>query len=166
MEAPFGTAFECSCIRMKHYISSRKLLWFALALFIVAGLAIPSELSAGNYPKNGVFKRLPDAKDNWFYVDNNNWEIKAPDKWTHMMGSMGSTTVLSRFMNKYAAGALVMTFGLFKEYDDAYREGWSYRDIIADAVGITASLTANDRYRLLCDYDSEKVMLVVSMTIH
>ncbi len=150
---------------MERSVPTKKLLWCAFALVIIAGLVLPTELSAGKYPKNGIFKRLPDAKDNWFYIDNNNWEIKAPDKWTHMMGSMGSTAVLSRFMNKYAAGALVLTFGVFKEYDDAYREGWSYRDLIADAVGVTASITANDRYRLLCDYDSEKVLLVVSMTI-
>lgn len=141
------------------------MIWCAIALLIITGFTPPSQITASSYPKNGVFKRLPDARDKWFYVDNNNWEIKAPDKWTHMMGSLSSTSFLSRFMNKYAAGALVMTFGLFKEYDDAYREGWSYRDIIADAVGITASLTANERYRLICDYDSEKVVLLMSVTI-
>lgn len=120
---------------------------------------------AGSYPKNGVFKRLPDSRDYWFYIDNNNWEIKAPDKWTHMMGSMGSTSALSQFMNKYAAGALVFTFGLCKEYDDAYREGWSYRDIIMDALGVTASLTANDQYRLVCDYDTDRVLLKLSVTL-
>ncbi len=128
-------------------------------------LLVASSASAGKYPKNGVFKRLPDSRDQWFYVDKNNWEIEAPDKWTHMMGSMGSTAALSRFMNKYAAGALVMTFGLYKEYDDAYREGWSYRDIIMDALGVTASMTANDRYRILCDYESDRVMLRLSVTL-
>ncbi|MGB5105319.1 MAG: hypothetical protein WBP29_09190 [Candidatus Zixiibacteriota bacterium] len=151
---------------MKRYSSIRLIILSIIAMFIFSAIALPATASAGKYPKNGVFKRLPDSKDYWYYIDNNNWEIKAPDKWTHMMGSMGSTSVLSRFMNKYAAGALVLAFGLYKEYDDAYREGWSYRDIIADAVGITASLTANDRYRLLCDYDSEKVMLVMSVTVH
>ncbi len=150
---------------MKRCSTIRLVILGVLAISLFGGLATPESAMASKYPKNGVFKRLPDAKDYWYYIDNNNWEIKAPDKWTHMMGSLGSTAVLSQFMNKYAAGALVMTFGLFKEYDDAYREGWSYRDIIADAVGITASLTGNDRYRLLCDYDSEKVMLVMSVTL-
>ena len=150
---------------MKQRTSISSLLLLTIVISIVTGVCFTPTAKAGKYPKNGIFKRLPDAKDYWYYVDNNNWEIKAPDKWTHMMGSMGSTSVLSRFMNKYAAGALVFSFGLYKEYDDAFREGWSYRDIIADALGITASLTATDRYRLLCDYDSEKVMLVMSVTI-
>ncbi len=137
----------------------------SLSLIAVLVLLSAISASAGNYPKNGVFKRLPDNRDQWFYVDKNNWAIEAPDKWTHMMGSMGSTTALSQFMNKYAAGALVLTFGLYKEYDDAYREGWSYRDIIMDALGVTASLTANDQYRILCDYESDRVMLRLSVTL-
>lgn len=136
-----------------------------IGIMVLILMLVPSAV-AGNYPKDGQFKRLPDSKDYWFYVDRKNWEIEAPDKWTHMMGSMGSTSALSQFMNKYAAGALVMTFGLFKEYDDAYREGWSYRDIIMDGLGVMASLTANDRYRLLCDYNSDRVLLKLSITMH
>lgn len=150
---------------MKRYATIQRTLFAALALSMMIGIATPAASFASRYPKNGVFKRLPDTKDHWFYVDNNNWEIKAPDKWTHMMGSYGSTAFFSRIMNKYAAAALVLSFGVYKEYDDAYREGWSYRDLIADAVGVTASLTANSRYRLLCDYDSEKVVLMVSITL-
>ena len=141
------------------------MLLAAVALAMVIGISTPATSFASRYPKNGVFKRLPDTKDHWFYVDNKNWEITAPDKWTHMMGSYGSTSFFSRFMNKYAAAALVFSFGVYKEYDDAFREGWSYRDLIADAVGVTASLTANSRYRLLCDYDSEKVVLMMSITL-
>jgi hypothetical protein len=128
-------------------------------------LCCSDQLRAGSYPKDGTFKRLPDSRDYWYYVDNNNWAIKAPDKWTHMMGSLGSTLVLGRVMNSYAAGALVLSFGLFKEYDDAYREGWSYRDIIADALGVLSALTWSDRFQLLCDYNDQTITLKVSLAI-
>ena len=124
-----------------------------------------STAMANKYPKDGVFKRLHESKDWWYYVDDINWDIKAPDKWVHMMGSMTSSMLLGRVVNKYAAGALVFAFGVYKEYDDGYREGWSYRDLIADAVGITASLTANKGYRILCAYDSEKVVLLLNFTL-
>lgn len=136
-----------------------------LVLMILATFSLPGILCANNYPKNGQFKQLSESMDWWYYVDNVNWEIKAPDKWTHMMGSMSSSLLLSKVMNKYAAGLLVFTFGAFKEYDDAFREGWSYRDLIADALGVVSSFTANEKYRLFCKYDNEKVLLVLSITI-
>ena len=149
---------------MKYTILKQAVLMFVLVAIASALVATPQAL-ANRYPKNGVFKRLPDSKDYWYYVDRNNWEIVAPDKWVHMMGSMSSTALLSQMMNKYAAGALVLSFGIYKEYDDGYREGWSYRDVIMDALGVTASLTANDKYRLLCDYDEDKVLLKFSVTL-
>lgn len=133
-----------------------------IAVIFVFGVSNTAE---GAYPKDGIFKQLPSEKDYWFYIDEENWEIVAPDKWTHMMGCMGSTTLFSQFMNKYAAGALVFALGLFKEYDDGYREGWSYRDLIANTVGITASLTANEKYRLLADYDQKSITVLVSFTL-
>lgn len=136
-----------------------------LAVFFGTWLLIPDFAGAGKYPKSGDFKRLPAERDCWFYVDRNNWEIEAPDKWTHMMGSMSSTVIFSRFMNKYAAGAIVFALGLFKEYDDGYREGWSYRDILANSVGITAALTASNRYRLIADFDNHSVTLVLNITL-
>ncbi len=117
------------------------------------------------YPRDGRFKQLEEARDWWYYVDKYNWEIKAPDKWTHMMGSMASTATLSTVINKYMAGAVVFGLGLYKEYDDAFREGWSYRDIIMDGIGVVASWTATDRYRLYMNYDNEKVMLLLNVTL-
>ncbi|MCK4856942.1 MAG: hypothetical protein KAT58_03135 [candidate division Zixibacteria bacterium] len=139
-------------------------LLFQLTFFLLV-LFSPQHLFAGNYPKDGVFKRLPDSRDNWYFIDHHNWEIKAPDKWTHMMGSLGSSLLFSRVMNKYAAAALVLSFGLYKEYDDAFREGWSYRDIIADLLGVTSSLVSSDKYSLICDYNQQEVMLKLTISI-
>ncbi len=82
-----------------------------------------------------------------------------------MMGSLGSSLLFSRVMNKYAAAALVLSFGLYKEYDDAFREGWSYRDIIADLLGVTSSLVSSDKYSLICDYNQQEVMLKLTISI-
>jgi hypothetical protein len=39
-----------------------------------------------NYPKDGKFKQIPASIDYWSFVDNDNWYMKAPDKFQHMMG--------------------------------------------------------------------------------
>ncbi len=143
----------------------RGCLPFAVLIAVIFVFGVTDTAKGGNYPKDGIFKQLPTKMDYWFYVDANNWTIVAPDKWTHMMGSMGTTTLLSRFMNKYAAGALVFSLGLFKEYDDGYREGWSYRDILADALGVSASLTANKNYRLLAKYDQDSITFLLNFTL-
>ncbi len=143
----------------------RAFLPFGVIFSIIFIFGVTDTAEANNYPKDGIFKQLPTEKDYWFYVDKFHWEIVAPDKWTHMMGSMGSTSLLSRCMNKYAAGALVFTLGLFKEYDDAYREGWSYRDILADALGVAASITATEDYRLLAKYDKNSITFLFNVTL-
>jgi hypothetical protein len=143
----------------------RGVLILMALITVILAFGVSERTLAGTYPKDGIFKQLPVQKDYWFYVDQVNWDIVAPDKWTHMMGSMGSTALFSRFMNKYAAGALVFALGVFKEYDDGYREGWSYRDLIANTVGITASLTATERYQILADYDRSSVTFLVNFII-
>lgn len=149
---------------MRNLTTTQKTLGMALLILLAAAL-VPTHPAEARYARDGIFKQLDESNDKWFYVDKYNWEIAAPDKWTHMMGSMGLSTLLGQTMNKYLAAGLTLGLGIYKEYDDAFREGWSYRDIIADAVGVTASLTANKKYRILCDYDTEKVVLILNVTL-
>jgi len=114
---------------------------------------------AWNYPRDGRFKQLSSQNDLWFYVDEERWDIKAPDKWQHFAGSYASQKVLSKHMNKYLSGLLVFSLGLYKEYEDAYREGWSARDITVDVLGIVSAMYDQPTSRVLCTYDQEKIML-------
>ena len=112
-----------------------------------------------NYPRDGKFKRLVPQNDPWFYVDDEHWDIKAPDKWQHFTGSYVSQKLLSRHMNKYLSGLLLLSVGLYKEYEDAYREGWSARDLAIDALGILSAMYDRPSATVLCTYDQEKIML-------
>jgi hypothetical protein len=67
-------------------------------------------------------------------------DIKAPDKWEHFTGRYVSQKLLSKHMNKYLSAFLIMSAGLYKEYEDAYRKGWSTRDIAADVLGIVSAM--------------------------
>lgn len=112
-----------------------------------------------NYPRDGKFKRLSSKNDPWFYVDEANWDIKNPDKWQHFTGCYVSQKLLSRHMNKYFSGLLLFSIGLYKEYEDAYREGWSSRDLAVDALGILTAIYDRPSAKVICTYDQEKIML-------
>jgi hypothetical protein len=129
------------------------LLAFVL-LFVIPGIS-----HAWNYPRDGRFKQLSPSRDGWFFVDEANWDIKAPDKWQHFTGNYVSQRLLSKHTNKYVSALVLFSLGVAKEYQDAYREGWSARDLAADAAGILAAMYDKPDARVLCTYDQEKVML-------
>ncbi|MGB8656929.1 MAG: hypothetical protein WCE90_03980 [Candidatus Zixiibacteriota bacterium] len=62
-------------------------------------------------------------------------------------------------MNKYLSALLIMSIGVYKEYEDAYREGWSARDLATDALGVLSATYDNSNAKVLCTYNQEKVML-------
>ncbi|KPJ49983.1 MAG: hypothetical protein AMJ41_02025 [candidate division Zixibacteria bacterium DG_27] len=133
---------------------ARMFLALSLSVFF-----LPSVAHSWTYPYDGEFKQLTAEKDPWFFVDYERWCVKNPDKWQHFMGSYAAHQLLSKRMDKYLSGGIVMTLGVAKEIADAYREGYSLRDRFADLLGVSASLFNNGTYRLLCTYDSESVLL-------
>ena len=138
-----------------------------LGLIVVCLMIWPSaEISAKSFHRDGKFKQLDSERDRWFYVDHNNWYIKAPDKWTHFMGGLALTEVTSSIIkDKTWAGVISLGLGLLKEVDDAYREGWSRRDIYMDIGGVAASVLLPERMKLLAYYDDSSVMLKLSLIV-
>ena len=132
-----------------------KILLFLIALL----LAIPNLSHAWNYPRDGKFKQLSPDRDSWFFVDEANWDIKAPDKWQHFTGSYITQKLLSKRMNKYFSALLVFSLGVAKEYEDAYREGWSARDLAVNSLGILSAMYDKPDAKVFCTYDREKIML-------
>jgi len=132
----------------------RIFLALSLLIFLFPGVAQP-----WTYPYDGRFKQLTAERDPWFFVDYEHWYIKNPDKWQHFMGSYVAHQLLSKRMDKYLSGGIVITLGVAKEIADAYREGYSARDGFADLLGVSASLFNNGSYKLLCTYDNETVLL-------
>jgi hypothetical protein len=127
---------------------------FTLASFMMTNLAF-----GWNYPRDGKFKRLSSQNDPWFFVDDEHWDIKAPDKWQHFTGCYVSQKLLSKHMNKYLSGLLLLSIGVYKEYEDAYREGWSAKDISMDLLGIFSAMYDRPSAKVLCIYDQEKIMV-------
>jgi hypothetical protein len=132
----------------------RSTLLALILLFVIPGIS-----NAWNYHRDGRFKQLSPSRDSWFFVDEANWDIKAPDKWQHFTGNYVSQRLLSKHVNKYVSALVLFSLGVAKEYEDAYREGWSARDLAADAAGILAAMYDRPQARVLCTYDQEKVML-------
>ena len=144
----------------------KKAVWFSLFGTAVL-LAFPKNVNGWSYPKDGRFKKI--KYDPWFYVDER-WDIRAPDKFVHAMGSYASCEVLSRVFERrprWQVAAFVMTYGLYKEYGDAFREGWSARDLMADALGIGTWVvnrkTTGSRFYVR--YDTEKVQFIWALPV-
>jgi hypothetical protein len=138
------------------------LLVLALALAL-----LPSETAvAKSFPRDGRLKQLPFHKDQWYHIDDRNWYIKAPDKWVHFMGSYALTEITHGVVkNRLWTGVITLGLGLVKEYDDAWREGWSKRDIYMDLGGVASSLFMPEKIRLLAYYDDTSVMFKVSLIV-
>ncbi len=138
-----------------------------LATLVIIMLLQPSLQAIGKYqdhPKDGNFKRMPSAQDHWYFFDNQRWYIKAPDKFQHMMGSFALTEISSRVVDDYLAAGMVFGIGLYKEYDDGMREGWSPRDLLMNTFGIAASLVNNEKYKFWMDWADNAIILKFSLS--
>jgi len=138
-----------------------------LLILAITFALLPSETAvAKSFPRDGRLKQLPFYNDQWYHIDNRNWYIKAPDKWVHFMGSYALTEVTHGIVkNRLWAGAITFGLGLVKEYDDAWREGWSRRDIYMDLGGVASSLFMPEKVRFLAYYDDTSVMFKVSLIV-
>ena len=132
-----------------------KPLFFLIALL----LTTPTWSFAWNYPRDGKFKQLHPHRDGWFFVDEESWDIKAPDKWQHFTACYITQKLLSTRINKYVSAMLIFSLGVAKEYEDAYREGWSARDLAVNSLGIVSAMYDQPDAKVLCTYDQEEIML-------
>lgn len=141
---------------------------YLLYLTTVFGLMIICSPSAAkSYPRDSKFKELPYLKDRWYFVDHKNWYIKSPDKWTHFMGSRALAEVATAATSDKTWGSVIaLGFGLLKEYDDAYREGWSRRDIYMDVGGIASFLIMPKNTEFLAYYDNEALIFKMTFIIN
>jgi hypothetical protein len=119
-----------------------------------------------SHPKDGRFKQISSDSDKWYFFDNQNWYIKAPDKFQHMMGSYTLSRIGDQFMDKYLAGGVVLGLGLYKEYDDGLREGWSPRDLLMNVFGVVAGVINNEKYKFWMDWVDNSVVLKFSVCFH
>ena len=137
-----------------------------LLIAVCLTVALFGQSQAGSYPRDGRFKQLDSDSDPWYYVDHQNWYIKAPDKWTHYMGTYALTEITHQIVrDKTLAGVFALGMGLLKEVDDGYREGWSRRDLLVDVGGVASSMFLPSNMKLLAYYDDSSVMFKLSLIV-
>ena len=135
-------------------------------LVLVALILMANNLAyCWNYPRDGKFKQLSPHRDSWFFMDQR-WDIKAPDKWQHFAGSYLCQKILSRYTNRYLSAGFLFSLGILKEWEDAYREGYSTKDVLVNLIGIASATFENRKYRILCLYDQEKITLNLYLKIN
>lgn len=131
--------------------------WAVAALFFLILFLVTTRESHGwNYPKDGRWKVLSSQCDPWFYVDNENWDIKAPDKYVHFTGNQVGAKLLRDRLGAPLTIALLMSLNIYKEHHDAYREGWSNRDLLVDVLGLVVGLWRND---VIMTYNEDRILL-------
>lgn len=111
-----------------------------IVIGFLLGEAAMSQTAHAGFPADGNFKMQPISTDHWYFYDEIHWYIKAPDKWQHLMGSYASTKIFIRVLDdKLSSATAVFLGGILRELDDGLREGWSNRDLLMDALGVTAA---------------------------
>ena len=83
------------------------------------------------------------------------------------MGSYSlNETIRLAVKDKYLSSIISFAVGCLKEYDDAYREGWSQRDLYMDLAGNLSSFISSNNLKILCYYDNDKVVIKGTIPIN
>lgn len=150
--------------RLENTGTRKGILTFAVLIFLISSFAASELYARGSYPRDGKFKQLSVNKDQWYFIDENNWYIQAPDKFQHMMGSYALYKTTNMMMDKYLAAGVTLGLGIYKEYDDAFREGWSPRDLLMDTLGVVAGWLNNDKYKIWMDWEDGAIVLKLGIS--
>jgi hypothetical protein len=142
-------------------MTTKWILIFAIALVMFTQL--PAQ---AGFPVDGKFKMQPASRDTWYYYDDVHWYIQAPDKWQHLMGSYASTKLLNAALkDRLTAATAVFLAGMLKELDDSYREGWSVKDVLMDAIGVGAAVCDTKKVRFIGRYTPNQLLLTVNFAM-
>lgn len=133
-----------------------------IILMFIAFLLFSGNAFGWNYPKDGRFKQLHPNRDSWYFIDGR-WDLQAPDKWQHFQGFLWSQQIGQKYFNKYLVAATILSLGLYKEYEDAYREGWSARDILCDVGGILAGMYG--RNKIYCNWNNKEKNIKITYNL-
>ena len=120
----------------------------------------------------------PPSYDPWYYQSNNQGlAFMVPDKAQHYWGSYGLNTIGQKYLGNTVGSLTALTLGYLWEVKDSKTSlgtanggvvGFSYKDLIADYIGVTSSLiNKNNRVKMWLDYSTadEEIMLHFSLSI-
>jgi hypothetical protein len=135
----------------------RKIIYLIIISAMI--MSISTSLFAKSYPRQGGLKQLFPGRDAWYFIDDQNWYIHAPDKWQHFSGCYLAQRIGSNFVGKYKVTGIILLGAMAKEFDDAYREGWSGRDMLCNVLGILAGLNQSKKFQAVASLTKEKIEL-------
>jgi len=126
----------------------------------VKALIILIVLIAGN-----AYAFDPPVNDPWYFQSDNMPTFWVPDKAQHYWGSYALSEVGQKYIGEYTGPAVAFTLGFLWEAG-AEQVGFSYRDLIADGIGVLSSLVNKNRMtKLWMDYSTtdRTIFLYVSI---
>ena len=110
-----------------------------------------------NYPRNGHFKFQSPQEDKWYFIDQKDWYVKAPDKWQHYFSNYASSMLLVNKIGLIPTLSILTMANIAKEMEDGYREGFSVRDLTVGSAGMLAGALKRN---FICYYDNEKILII------
>lgn len=132
-----------------------KRLLIAIAIFVL-GLVL--------FPNDAFGFDPPSCDDPWYYQSNDRGlTFMVPDKAQHYWGSYALTEVFRPKMGRTFGAISAFALGFFWEVKDSKTKlgtanggvvGFSYRDLIADGLGVLSSTLTNDRWVFFVDYST------------
>ena len=114
----------------------------------------------------------PTCGDPWYFQSNDmGITFTVPDKVQHYYGSYLLTEAAKSKIGPVKGALIVLTAGFLWEVKDSYIRlgtdgtvGFSYRDLIADGLGIVSSLlNKSNKIKILCDYSTMKKQIMLKV---
>ena len=117
----------------------------------------------------------PSCGDPWYCQDDNRPAFMIPDKAQHYWGSYTLSEIGQKYLSKKVGPIVAFTLGFLWEVKDSKTSlgtanggvvGFSYRDLIADGVGVLSSLVnQSESVRLWLNYSTYDKEIILNMTI-
>lgn len=98
--------------------------------------------------------------DPWYYQSNEKLTFMVPDKAQHYYGSYVLSEICGKVLSKKRGAYVAFIFGFLWEIRDSKTSlgngvvGFSYRDLIADGLGVISSLVNNEKVVMYVDYST------------
>lgn len=117
----------------------------------------------------------PSCGDAWYYQDDNRLTFMIPDKAQHYWGSYALSEIGQKYFGNKIGPLTAFVLGYLWEVKDSRTSlgtmndgvvGFSYKDLIADGVGVLSSLVnQSEDVRLWLNYSTRDKEIILNMTI-
>ena len=115
----------------------------------------------------------PSCGDLWYYQDDNRPAFYIPDKAQHYWGSYALSVVGQKYLGKKAGPLTAFALGFLWEVKDSKTSlgtdgvvGFSYKDLIADGVGVLSSLINQSKnVRLWLNYSTRDKEIILNIRV-